>query len=49
MDEIDSTMQQMLSGGQLDGSGVETKAAEIELLVAHLAVWSNSRIKGVSA
>lgn len=30
MDEIDSTMQQMLSGGQLDGSGVETKAAEIE-------------------
>nr|MCS5526669.1 hypothetical protein [Candidatus Poseidoniales archaeon] len=30
MDEIDSTMQQMLSGEQLDGSSVESKAAEIE-------------------
>ena len=30
MDEIDSTMQQMLSGEQLDGSSVEAKAAEIE-------------------
>ncbi len=30
MDEIDSTMQQMLSGEQLDGSNVEAKAAEIE-------------------
>jgi glycine dehydrogenase subunit 1 len=26
----------------------QTKAAEIELLAAHLAVWSNSRIQGVS-
>jgi len=25
----------------------QTKAAEIELLAAHLAVWSNSRIQGV--
>ena len=30
MDEIDSNMQQLLSGEQLDGSSVETKAAEIE-------------------
>ena len=30
MDEIDSQMQQLLSGEQLDGSSVEAKAAEIE-------------------
>jgi hypothetical protein len=30
MDEIDFNMQQLLSGGQLDGSRVEVKAAEIE-------------------
>ena len=30
MDEIDSKMQQLLSGEQLDGSSVEAKAAEIE-------------------
>lgn len=30
MGEIDSKMQQLLSGGQLDGSSVEAKAAEIE-------------------
>ncbi len=30
MDEIDSKMQQLLSGEQLDGESVEAKAAEIE-------------------
>jgi hypothetical protein len=30
MDEIDATMQRMLSGEQLDGSSVEAKSAEIE-------------------
>jgi len=30
MDQIDSIMQEMLSGGELDGTSVETKAAEIE-------------------